>query len=426
MNKRTQYIIGGLIWSLAIFYYFFEFFLRVFLGTIASDLMSSLKITPEQFSLIGSAYYITYSALQMPVGIMVDRFGARRLLTIACGVCTVGVFWLASAQSFLPALFSRFLIGFGSAFAFVSLLVIALNWFPQKHFGFLSGVAQFLGAVGPMVAGAPLVYILSLVNNNWRFITICLGFFGLVLTLLIGFFLRNKPKREEKKLVYLQPNIPIYTQLGQLLKINQIWWIILYAGCIYVSMPLLGAFWGTSYLKARGYPLMNAAFIISMIWLGMAISCPLFGKISDTIHRRKPALIIVAIIGLIFSSLILFSPIKNYYAVLFMFLFFGFAAGGQSLSFAVISEYVPLDLKGTAMGINNTMIMLFGALVPPIVTSYMQSLSGGSGTFTIVDFEIGLSIMPILYLVALLIAVFGIKETYCHQQNEVYKIEVNE
>lgn len=416
--------LGIFVLLLATLYYFYEFFLRVILGTIASNLMQDLHIGATEFALIGSAYYLTYSIMQTPVGFLVDRYGVKILLSMACAVCNIGVFLFCVADGFWLALTARFLIGFGSAFAFVSILVLALNWFPRHQFAFLTGLIQFLGALGPFLAGAPLAFLLKKTDNNWRFILFWIAIFGTLLNLLLLFFVRSSPKGKAKEMIFIEKKQPLRKKLLELLKNPQAWWVIFYAGMIYAALPLFGAFWGTSYLKAKGFSTETAAFIISMIWIGLAIGCPLSGKFSDRIKRRKTMLGLNATLGVFASCCILYFEITSIWILCTFFFAIGFASSGQSLSFATIAEHVPKSLQGAALGLNNTMITLMGTIIPPIVSVMIQAFSPpGATAFSERAFEFGFSLVPILYLSAFFLSLFGIKETFCRSQKEVFHLE---
>lgn len=414
---------GIFILTLATLYYFYEFFLRVILGTIATELMQDLSLGAEQFALIGSAYYLTYSVMQTPVGILVDRYGVKFLLSSACLICTLGVFLFAFANGFALAFLSRFLIGFGSSFAFVSILILALNWFPREQFAFLAGMIQFLGSVGPFLGGAPLSYVLTRMGNDWRSLLIWIGAFGIVLSLSLLLFLKTAPKGSSKEFIYLSKTESLKQKLAQLVKNKQVWWTVFYAGSIYGTLPILGAFWGTSYLRSKGFDREASAFMISMIWIGLAVGCPIFGKISDLIKRRKAILLFVALLGITTSCTVLYLSSNSKILLCGLFFCIGLASSGQSVSFAVISEHVPRKLHATAIGLNNTMITFFGFLVPPIVGVLIEYANPGYGnTLTEQAFEFGFLTIPVLYAIAFLIAAIGIKETYCRQQNEVYHV----
>ncbi len=418
MKKKISFY-AIFIWFLAILFYFYEFFMAVMPGTISVNIIQDMDISAEQFAMMGSAFFLIYSFMQIPVGILYDRYGVKLFLTIACGICTLGIFGFAYADNFFSGVLSRFLIGFGSSFGYISLLIIALNWFPRKYFGFLAGFGQTLGAVGPLLAGAPVAYLMFRLDNDWRMIFFGVGIFGIVLTLLIALFVKTKPKSARKTVVYLKRETPITHKLKLLLRIPQIWWTMFYAGAIYLSMPLLGAFWGTLYLQTRGFDQASSALMISLIWVGLALSCPVIGRLSDRMQRRKPFLLIASLLGIVISLSILYLPIENRFVLSLLFIALGMASGGQSLSFATISDIAPESLQATAIGANNSMINLFSAIFPPLVTWVMQESYSGQ-IYTQADFTQGFLFMPLAYGFAFLIALFGIKETFCRAQQTVH------
>lgn len=425
--KKNFSFFAVFVWSIAILFFFYEFFLRIFLGTIATEVMTDLHLTIEQFSLIGAGYYITYGLMQTPVGILTERIGARTVLSAACAICTLGVFWLAVSSSFLPAFFSRLLIGFGSSFAFVSLLILALNWFPKEFFGFLCGIALFLGSVGPMLAGAPLAYVSQLLNGNWRLILLWIGSFGILLSVCLAIFIRNNPKESREQIIFITPQESLIQKLFQLLKNGQVWLVLACTSALYVSLPLMAAYWGTTYLQTRGLDKTKAAFVISMIWIGYAIGSPLVGKLSDRIKRRKPFLVILSCLGLVVSSIILYTPVNQYGLFIFLFFLMGFSSAAQALAYAVTVEHTPEKLHSSALGLMNTATMLTAALIPSIASFLIQNSlqSSHSGFLTRSHFLEGLSLMPLAYGLASLIALFGIKETFCRQQNEILKVQIH-
>lgn len=181
-------LVGLFIWGLASLFYLYEFFLQVFLSTISGQIMQEFYLDASDFSIMNAGYFLPYSLMQIPVGILVDRFGARRLLTIAIAAAATGVFWFSKISTFEMGFISRSFMGFGSSFAYVSLLVLALNWFPKKHFGLMVGLANFLGATGPFLAGGPLSLLLNAFDHNWRLILAHISILGFILATCVGFF----------------------------------------------------------------------------------------------------------------------------------------------------------------------------------------------------------------------------------------------
>ncbi len=419
-NKITM--LGLAIWLLAALFFLYEFFLRTFVGSVAQQIMHDLSLNAEKFSLIGSAYYLAYGAMQMPVGILVDRFGVKRILIFATLVCGAATFWFAHSMSFLSAFSSRLLMGFGSSFAFIALLVIAVNWFPKRFFGFFSGMSQFIGTMGPLLAGGPLIILMQATHVDWRTSLSYIALFGVVLAILILFVMRNKPRGAQNNTIYLTHEKPLLTRLKQLFKNPQAWVIALYSGGNYFSMALLGAIWGTQYLQVRGLTQAHAASIISLMWLGYAVGCPLAGVTSDLLKRRKVVLIACAVFGVLASSLITYVQLN---LVLYCVVFFclGLAASGQNVGFAAIAEHVGVDIRATALGMNNGMMEVFSASFPIIVGVLINQASHGDSKHLVAsDFYVAFSVMPIAFTIALVLAIFFIKETYAKPQKEIIRL----
>lgn len=419
-RKKSITTLALIVWGLASLFFLYEFFLRTFVGSVAHQIIPDLKLNIETFAIIGSAYYIAYGIMQIPVGILVDKFGVKPLMIFAVLVCVISTFLFAHSTGFLTALISRLLMGFGSSFAFVCLLVISVVWFPKKHFGFFAGLSQFIGTMGPLLAGGPLIALMEKTHQNWRITLSEIALFGIVLAILIFLFVKDKPRKGKKALVFLTLNVPFKMRLKQLAKNTQAWAIAFYSGTVYVSMALLGAIWGTKYLQVGGLSQAVSASIISLAWLGYAIGCPLLGALSDTVKRRKPTLIFCALLGALSTASITYIHSQHApwtYACLFFIL--GIAASGQNIGFALISEHSNSIIKATALSLNNAIITLFSAFIPPLA-SYVIYVSMGPGNTTLKpeNFTLAFSIMPILYIVALVLSIFCIKETYCKPQKE--------
>lgn len=425
MNKVNEsfHIYGIIVWIIAILFYFYEFFLRVMPATISTNIIIDLNISLSQFAMISSAYYITYSAMQIPVGILIDRFGVRLLASVACIFCTVGVVSFSYSSNFYSVIASRLLIGFGSSFGFVSLLVLAFNWFPHRHFGFLGGLGQALGAIGPILAGAPVVYMMKLTHDDWRLIFIWISVFGLCLSCIMALFLRNKPDHPVDEIIIIEKKRNLKQDLLALIKMKDIWVTMVYTGFVYVSLPMLGAYWGVLYLETRGFTKLTCSFMVSMIWIGLAIGSPLFGRISDRIKRRKPILASLGFAGALFSLLFIFYPTGNEWLISAFLLLIGMSAGGQSLAFAMITEYVPAELKATALGANNTAVMSFAAILPPLATLVIEWHLGSKLAVREDDMIAGFLLMPIAFILSGLISIFAMKETYCRRQDAMHQIE---
>jgi MFS family permease len=426
MEEPSRISLAGIfVWFLGILFFFYEFFLRIVLGTIADEFMRDLQLTIREFSLVTAAYYLIYGLMQLPVGILTEKMGTRIILSSACFICTVGVWIMSAAQGFYSALLSRVLIGFGSSFAFVALLIISLNWFPRKYFGVMCGLSLFLGAIGPLLAGAPLAHLYEWMGGNWQLILYWIGMFGFVLTVFLALFMRNPGAGSQDRIIFIKPQEPLRQSLTELVKNPQAWYVILCTSTLYCPMALLAAYFGTTYLQEEGFEKTTASLIVSMIWIGFAFGSPIIGKLSDHFKRRIPFLYICSLIGLIASASILYLPIDHFWVLTTLFILLGFASSAQGVAFAVMVEHTPQKLHSAALGLNNSGVMLCGAIFPTIAGVIIQSSQRISGHAipSTGEFVAGLSVIPVLYAVSALTSFFLIRETFCRQQHEVHKLQ---
>jgi len=414
-------LIGTFIWGIAAVFFLYEFFLRTFLGALEPQIMQSLHLNAATFSILGSAYYLTYGIMQIPVGIIVDRLGVKLTMTIATLICGASAALFAASNGFAMGLGSRMLMGFGSSFAFIALLVIAREWFPRKNFGLFAGLSQFIGTLGPILAGGPLVLLLKEEHLDWRQFIGSLAFLAVGLSVLSFLFVRIPKGSGADAMQFLKPMMSLKEQIKRLMTNGQAWSVAVYSALIYTAIATLGAIWGTRVMIAKGLDQEAAADIISILWIGYAIGCPVTGFISDSLKRRRSVLIVLGIMAMVSTGLLRFVDSDSFLLFAVIFFLIGFAGGAQNIGFATIVEKVSDRLSATSMGLNNGLMLLFDTFNPIIfgllVTITLKNKD--SDDFVSSNFDFALAYLPALCLLATLIAIFLIRETYCKPQKGV-------
>ncbi len=405
---------GVFIFLIVSLFFIYEFFLRTSLDALEGmphDLfVKMLDITPMQLSLVGAAYAITYSVMQIPVGVIVDRYGVRKVGTLALIGCVIGVVVFSLAQGFYSAFIGRLMIGFGSAFAFVLLLKVAMDWFPQRVLGLALGMTQILGMLGPLLSDVPLSASLKAVDYQWRLIFYVIAAVGVILSIVFFIFVKDR---------YAPDRQSTWKQVGckivSLFKYKQLLAIAMFAFFIYPAAELFGSLYGSSYLETRGITSVNASGVIMFIWLGMGIGSPIIGLASDYIKRRKPLLYFSAILGIAASILIIYGPTFSTGIYDLLFFCFGFATGAQAFSFALVVENIPAKLEATAVGFNN-MCVLAGTAIIQMCGGMILSLLGGKNGNQLIHYQIMLGLSVLFFMVAFIAAVCFVKETYCQRR----------
>jgi len=352
-----------LVWGLGASFFFYEYIARVSPSVMAAQLMRDFSANATQLGSLSFFFYLAYLGLQMPVGMLVDRFGVRRLLTAMALLTAVGCVIFAQAQSLAMAEFGRFCIGLGAAFAFVSTLKIAVMWFPAKRVGLLSGLTQAIGMLGASVGEAPTALMIGVVG--WRLTTWSMAAVFMLIALLIAIFVRDKQQTSMQR-----THVPMSMlgRLGVVLKNPQTWLNATYAGLVFAPTAAIAELWGPLFLQ-QSYAISNtvAASAIGCIFLGWGLGGPVAGWVSDRIQKRKPLLIGSAVTGTVLMSCIIFMPHLPI-QVLFVLLFlFGVSNTGVAIAYAVAAEVNPRSMSGTSLGFTNLASVIIGAACQPLI-----------------------------------------------------------
>lgn len=414
-NDTHSFLKAYVIFILAASFYLYEFVLQVAPSVMAEPMMQTFKVTAEGFGIVSAFYFYAYAPMQLPAGLLYDRYGPRRLMSIALLVCSFGSIFFASTNSLITAAAGRFMIGLGSAFSFIGVLVLISRWFPPSHFAVLAGIAQLMSSLGAMFGEVPLAYLIELVD--WRNASFILGGIGIVLALLMVVVIRDypvPPKRSPQKRSLLGE----LRRLKEVLRHRYTWYTSAYAFTIWTPIAVFAVLWGVPFLKEKyQVSVAVASGMSSMIWLGIGVGSPLLGWFSDYISNRRLSLAISASLGLLASTLILYAPgISPLMAYVILFIM-GLGAGGQTVSFAVVKDNNPPHLVGTASGFNNLSVLLGGAIFQPLVGIFLHR----SGNWVMVDhkvtypvdsYQLALIVMPLCYLASLLISLFVLKESH--------------
>lgn len=403
-----------IIFFLAASFYLYEFILQVAPGVMAAPMMKTFKVSAEGFGVISAFYFYAYAPMQLPAGVLFDRYGPRKLMTSALLFCALGSFFFASTESVVTASLGRFLIGMGSAFSFIGVLVLTSRWFPLQYFAILAGIAQSMSSLGAMFGEMPLAALIQRVG--WREASFILAILGVVLAILLWCFIRDYPHQSTQNVAEGRFRDE-WRRLVRVCRHSYTWITGAYTCAVWTPIAVFAALWGVPYLEVKyNISVVAASGLCSMIWLGIGIGSPLLGWLSDRFASRRLALMLSAVFGFIATIILLYTPNVSIYWMYPVLFILGFGAGGQTVSFAVVKDNNPPHLVGTASGFNNLSTLIGGAIFQPLVGVILHrnsdwTLINGIHVYTAADYQKALFIMPCCFLLSLVIALV-IKESY--------------
>ncbi len=362
-----------LTWGLAASLFLYGFFQRIAPSVMIDSLMREFSASGAVLGNLSAVYFYAYATLQIPVGLMIDRWGARRMLTGGAALCAAGSLTFGLADSLTLAYLGRFMIGAGAAFSFVGSLTLASVWFPANRFAQFSGMTMMAGMIGGFAAQAPLAAVVEL--TGWRGVLIASALLGAALAAAIWILVRDAPPEagEAASSGQRRRGSPqsLRQLLGGLLEVlgkRQNWMISLCAGAMTAPMLAFAGLWGVAWLiQAHGLSRPEAAGTTSLLLLGWAIGSPLSGGISDRLDRPKRTMQAGMILGLASFSALLYIPGLPLPLLWALFFLAGCGLGSMVTCYALMRQANRPQVTGAALGFSNGMSVGAGAVFQPVV-----------------------------------------------------------
>ncbi|MDF2939847.1 MAG: transporter [Gammaproteobacteria bacterium] len=409
---RLAYFIA----ALGAIFYCYEYFLRIMPSVMKPELMSTFNINATLFGTLSAFYFYAYTPMQTVVGIMVDRFKIKNVLSFAVFCCVLGTFLMAKTDSYSIAACGRFLQGFGSAFAFVGALKLTALWLPADRFAFYSGFTNMLGFLGAAFGEIFLTTVVK--TTGWRSTMDIFVILGLVLMAVIWLCLSlASPKLHSEN---TEPTLSLKDAVKQLLKIIKqpyIWLAGILAYLIYLPTDVFAGLWGIPYLQSlHNYTAQQAGIASAMIFVGWALGAPIQGWLSDHFSKRLRVIWVGALLATILSVITLYVSSIPYVLLCILFVIFGACSSVEILTFAMARDVATRQTAGMAIAFVNTLCMMGGLIFQREVGNLLdKSWSGqmlnGIRYYSVHDYQHALLVIPVSLALAFIIALFSREKT---------------
>lgn len=352
------------MWGLAALFYLIDFFHRVSPAALASDLARDLAPTAASLGTLSSAYFITYAAMQVPLGMAVDKVGPRRVIALAALSSSVGALSFGIATNLEMGWVGRLLLGASGAVAWTAMLKVGSMWFSPSQFARISGLSLSVGALGAIVSGLPLRAAADALG--WRTVILLSSVASALLAIAVWRLLRDQPEAGTTRsgqaaataMPTTPPGVPVWRNLlfhclGQMGMTG--------------SMAAVAWLWAVPYFNQHhGLSGSEATTITSAMMLFMAAGAMGLGAVSDRLRNRQVPLAL-GTLGVAVSLLGLGSGLADGSVVVAggLLWFMGLASGAMVLAFAMGKDMVQGERTGTVVAIVNFSVMLGSIVLPP-------------------------------------------------------------
>ncbi|MDR4887911.1 MFS transporter [Fredinandcohnia sp. QZ13] len=371
-------------------------------GLITDQLMTDFQVTATTIGLLTSIQFFVYTGLQMPMGILADRYGPNFFLIIGAILTGVGTVMYSLGTHEFILFFARILTGIGDATIWVNLVLILSRWFNEKEFTRLIGVAGMTGSLGFLMATVPFSALIVLLGWRGAFLS------GGILLCLCGIFLyvvlvkkpnhpmieKNEVSREKTSVLLRR----IFTSRQALAL------FLCHFGLVGGYLGFIGS-WAVPYgMEVYGLTRLEASQLIMYSLIGALLGAPLIGWISSRLGKiKKPYLFFHMVTVLCWSTFLFFREGPPLFLLITLFIMIGFAFGSNSLTFATVRKTFPISESGMVSGFANTGGFLSAVLLPAMFGFVLDHFTSG--------YYFGF-IIPLIFSIAGLIGVNLIKESH--------------
>jgi sugar phosphate permease len=373
--------------------YFISFFFRSANAVIARDLSTEFAIGAGELGLMTSLFFVTFAAMQLPIGVALDRFGPHLVTPAVMLIAVVGALIFAAAPTFGWLAIGRALIGAGMACGLMGLIKAFGAWFPASRVATISGVAVGVGALGGLAASAPLAQLNAL--YGWRTIFVWVAGATLIAGLLIVLLTRGAPSGEAR---VAGPPPSGMGGFGVIFRDLRFWRIVPLYFFLIGTAQSVQTLWGGPYLvDVLGMPKVDAGYPLLALSLGVAIGYMSSGWLADQYGQRR--IMLLALIAFLASLLPLVVPgwAPPTWLVYGAFALLGYTGAYNLLLLAQVRVLFPPEMSGRA----TTACNMFGFLGTALIQGGMGLLIGQFPANAAGQYP------PVAYTVAFAVALVG-------------------
>lgn len=345
-----------IIWVTAVLVYLAAVFHRTSLGVASLEASQRFGLGPAALGTFTVLQIGVYALMQVPTGMLVDRYGARRVLTVAAALMGLGQLLFAFATSYPLGLLARAVLGVGDAMTFVSVLRLVAAHFPARRYAALAAITAALGALGNLLSTVPLSLLLD--SIGWTTTFAVAGAVTALYSVVLVLRVRDNP------IGAVPEPVDRTESLGTVLaQVRYAWrtpgtrlgfWVHF---STMFAPAMLGLLWGYPYLvQAQGLGTATAGLMLSLLVVGSIVAGPVVGTvISSHPEWRTPMVVGYLVVALGVWAVLLGWP-GGHVPLWLLVTGFGFLSLGgpaSTIGFALARDYNPLRRVGTATGVVN-------------------------------------------------------------------------
>ena len=380
---------------------FTNLFLRNSLGILAPELRAEMQLSPADLSIVASSFFLAYAAMQLPSGMLLDRFGARRTLAVLLIFTTVGAALFAMSEDLGGLVTARILMGIGCAGIFSGAFFVINQFVAPEKIVTQSGILNSFAAVGGLCATAPLAALLVYVDWRDAYLAFTVGVF--VLLIAVALCLAESPAGRERRRARSETVSAVFSGVARAFVQPGMRRLIVVGVPISTQTTLLGV-WGAPYLRdvhnlddiARGNVMLAMA-------VAGVFGHSFFGFLARRLNSIRNAILTGGSIVFGLTVILVLWERPPVWVVASVFATIGFAAMYPMIAFAHARSLVPAELVGRGVSVTNMGIMSAIAFSQLIFGWVIGAFAQEAGVAPEIAYRTAFAVLAAMSLAALLI-----------------------
>ncbi len=381
---RTSRTLAYAVWIIGSIFYAYQYVIRVMPNIMIEDIMTQFGIGALAFGQFSGVYYLGYSLLHLPVGIMLDRFGPKKVMSACILLTVIGLAPLLYAEHWVYPIVGRFLIGVGSSAAILGIFKIIRMAFSEKQFPRMLSFSVMIGLMGAIYGGVPVSAMRETLGYETVIQLMALG--GLVLAAVTYWIVPD---------IKGEPAQSVLADVKEVLSNKRVILTCIFAGLMVGPVEGFSDVWATVFLKqVYGYEGAIAAGMPSMIFMGMCFGAPVLNFIAEKAGYLATIISAGAMMFLCFFLLLNTEIHSSMVAVNFAIV--GVCSAYQILAIYKASTYVNESVAGLATAVANMIIMIFGYGFHTAIGGVVNYMGGIHETAALIY---GVAVIPVALMI---------------------------
>ncbi|HBE04144.1 MAG: hypothetical protein A2096_00945 [Spirochaetes bacterium GWF1_41_5] len=358
-DKKKWYM-----WALFLPAHFFATYQSTIISVAGAEITGWYGISGAVAGILAGAYFFAYAVMQIPNGILTDRFGPRRLAAFGGIILGLAAIIFTFPVGLGNTTLLRFLTGFGASFGFIAIMRWQSNWFSRAQFPVVSGLTAFIGNLGVIFGSGPSVYLNETIG--WKNLQIVLGSICVISSILVFFRVKDHPDKSSAGAPY-----PIFRAFRTLFADKRSYLSAGAFGASFGMYTVLSSLWGAFFfIHVYGLSSCEAASYLVFLPAGVALGSLASGFMARLFKGEQRAVLVLLSLANAGWGILIFLRIHN--AMLWIyrpfFLLIGLCGASSLLVYTTVSNYTPREMRGAAIAFTG-----FGGL---FIASILQPLCG--------------------------------------------------